>query len=290
MGNKKLSIAIPSRNEIFLQKTILDVLEKATGDIEIYPILDGYEPPPNELVDDPRVRYIRLPQQRYTQKRHGINHMVDICNGKYVMSLDAHCMMAKGFDEVLIKDLEENEVALPRRNRLDAENWCIQKQSDDRPPIDYEYLMYPAKFNPKGFHGFKWDERTYQRWNIKVDETITMQGSCWIMHKSWYRKNNFMQIEGYTGWGQEAEEISFTTWCRGGRLITNKNTWYAHLHKGRRYGRMYFMDKKTSKRCNAYAYDFWVNNRLKNKVHTFEWLLERFSPMPNWPERSKWKL
>jgi len=287
---KRLAIAIPSRNEKFLQRTIQDVLEKATGEVEVYPILDGYEPPPEELVDDIRVHYIRLPQKSYTQKRHGINHMVNICKSNYVMSLDAHCMMAKGFDEVLIKDLADNEVALPRRQRLDAENWCIQIQSDGRPPIDYEYLMYPAKFDPPGFHGFKWDDRTYERWDTKVDETITMQASCWVMHKSWYNKNNFMQIEGYTGWGQEAEEISFTTWCRGGRLITNKNTWYAHLHKGKTYGRMYFMSKATTKKCNAYAYDFWVNNRLKNKVYNFEWLLARFSPMPNWPERDKWKL
>ena len=188
-----LSIIIPSRNEIFLQRTIQDVLEKATGEIEIYPILDGYEPPSEELIDDIRVKYIRLTQKSYTQKRHGINLVVSICKGKYVMSLDAHCMMAKGFDEVLTHDLEEDWVALPRRNRLDAENWCIQKQCDNRPPIDYEYLMYPAKFKPPGFHGFKWDDRTYQRWDIKVDETITMQASCWIMHKSWFKKNGFMQ-------------------------------------------------------------------------------------------------
>ncbi len=284
-----LSIAIPSRTEIFLEKTIRDVLEKATGEVEIYPILDGYEPPPSELVDDPRVTYIRLKQQSYTQKRHGINHMVDICKGKYVMSLDAHCMMAKGFDEVLIKDLEPDWVALPRRNRLDAENWCLQTQVDDRPPIDYEYLMYPAKkeFKENGFHGFRWDERTYERQHVPIDETITMQASCWVMHKSWYKKNGFMQIEGFTGWGQEAEELSFTTWLRGGRLITNKNTWYAHLHKGKRYGRMYFMAKNVTKKCNAYCYDRFIKDQVPGAIHKFSWLLERFAPMPSWPKN--WK-
>lgn len=200
------------------------------------------------------------------------------------MSLDAHCMMATGFDEVLIKDLEEDWVALPRRNRLDAENWCIQKQSDNRPPIDYEYLMYPAKFKPKGFHGFKWDARTLERWDIKVDETITMQASCWIMHKSWFLKNEFMQIEGFTGWGQEAEELSFTTWLRGGRLITNKNTWYAHLHKGKEYGRMYFLNKAETKKCNAYCYDHFTKDKVPGAIYKFSWLIERFSPMPNWPD------
>ncbi len=287
MANKKLSIAIPSRTELFLQRTIQDVLEKATGDVEIFPILDGYEPPPHEIVDDPRVHYIRLPQQTYTQKRHGINHMVDICKGDYVMSLDAHCMMAKGFDEVLIKDLADNEIALPRRNRLDAENWCLQTQRDDRPPIDYEYLIWPGKFDPPGFHGFKWDDRTYERWDIKVDETITMQASMWCMYKSWYKKNGFMQIEGFTGWGQEAESLSFKTWLRGGRLITNKNTWYAHLHKGQKYGRMYYMRKATTKKCNAYCYDYFTKDKVPGAIHKFSWLIDRFMPMPGWP--SDWQ-
>jgi len=268
-----VSIAIPSRNEIFLQKTILDILEKATGEIEVFPILDGYEPPKEEIVSDPRVKYIRLPKVKHTQKRHGINMMVDMCNGEYVMSVDAHCMFAKGFDEQLVKDHQYRWVQVPRRHRLDAENWCIQKQSDNRPPIDYEYVMYPRDSNRPGLHGFKWDKRSRDRAHIPIDDTMTMQASCWFMTKEWFNKNNFMQIEGYNGWGQEAEEICFTTWMRDGNVKTNKNTWYAHLHKGKRYGRMYFMGLNANRRCYAYSYDFWMNNRLKNRVHDFDWIL-----------------
>ena len=148
--NKKLSIIIPSRKELFLNETIKDVLKNATGDVEIFPILDGYEP--DELVEDPRVKYIRLPEQSYMQKRHGINAGVAMASGKYVMSLDAHCLVAKGFDEVLIKYHQDNWVQIPRRHRLDAENWCIQKQSDTRPPIDYEYIMRLREDG--GLHGY----------------------------------------------------------------------------------------------------------------------------------------
>ena len=280
-----LSIIIPSKTEIFLQKTILDVLNKATGEIEIFPILDGYEPPANEIVDDKRVKYIRLSKSYHTQKRHGINLVASICKGKYIMSLDAHCMMAEGFDEVLIKDLEDDWVAVPRRNRLDAENWCLQNQIDDRPPIDYEYIMWPLQFNPIGFHGYKWDDRTLKRWDIKIDDTITFQGSCWIMWKSWFKRCGFMQIAGYTGWGMEAEEISFTTWLTGGRIVTNKNTFYAHLHKGREYGRMYFLPKAETRLCNKYCYEFWTKDKpLKNRIHNFSWLIKKFWPLPGWPD------
>src|SRR3990167_8286851 len=134
-----LSVIIPSRNEKFLNKTIQDVLNKGTGEIEVIPVLDGYD---TERINDDRVRYITLENQPFTQKRQGINLAVKAARGEYIMSLDAHCMMAPGFDEQLVKDHQSDLVQVPRRHRLDAENWCLQPQSDSRPPIDYEYIIF----------------------------------------------------------------------------------------------------------------------------------------------------
>lgn len=296
-----VTIIIPARNEKFLEKTILDVLANATGEIEIFPVLDGYEPPASEIVNDPKIHYIRMPiEDGQCHKRQGINKVVDMCNGDYVVSVDAHCMFAKGFDEQLIKDHQPNWVQIPRRHRLDADNWSIQLQSDNRPPIDYEYLMFPLRYHPTSgspkepkrdyhpaLHGFKWDKRTLDRWNIPIDEAMTIQGSFWFMTKDWFRKMDLMQIEGFSGWGQEGEEISFKTWLAGGKVMVNKNTWYAHLHKGKKHGRMYHMSKDSIKKCNKYSYDFWINNRWKKRIHDFEWLVDRFWPLPNWP--NNWK-
>lgn len=278
-----LDIVIPSKTEKFLEKTIRDVLAKATGDIMIYPVLDGYEPPEEEMVDDPRVHYVRLPDTRYTKKRHGINLVAAIGKGKYLMSLDAHCMVAPGFDTQLAKDHQENWVQIPRRHRLDPVNWCLQPQSDSRPPIDYEYIMFDQLLKTRAIHGFKWDARTLERWKIPIDETMQFQGSCWFMTKDWFKKNGFMQIEGYMGWGQEAEEIGLTTRKNGGHVMTNKNTWYAHLHKGPIYGRMYWMSRDENRRSWEYAYNYWV---VENKDF-FMKHIEKFWPVPGWPEN--WK-
>lgn len=278
-----LSIVIPSKTEKFLRQTTLDVLAHATGEIEVLPVLDGYELPPEDIVDDPRVRYIHLPAQRYTQKRHGVNLAVSQAKGEYIMSLDAHCMMAKGFDTQLARDHKSNWVQVPRRNRLDAENWSLSPKDDDRPPIDYEYIMFRPLLETKAFHGFKWDEKTLKLWNKPIDDIIEFQGSCWFMTKEWFSKCGFMQIEGYTGWGQEAEEISFKTWQMGGECKVNKNTWYAHLHKGPKYGRMYWMSRQENKLSYAYAYQHWM---VENKDFMIK-LFEKFMPMPGWP--ADWK-
>ena len=272
-----LTVIIPSKNEKFLNETIRDVLKNATGEIEIIPVLDGYEPP--ELIKDARVRYLYLEPTSYTKKRHGINQAVEMAKGEYIMSLDAHCMMAKGFDTQLIKDHQPNWVQVPRRHRLDAENWCLQPQSDNRPPIDYEYIMFDKLVKYKNIHGFKWDSKTLERMDTMIDETMTMQASCWFMTKAWFKERGFMKIEGYTGWGQEAEEISFETWKNGGKLMVNKNTWYAHLHKGPKYGRMYFMNKNENKRSYEYAYNYWV---IENREF-FVQFINKFKP-PMWED------
>ena len=275
-----LSICIPSRNEIFLKRTIEDVLEKATGDIEIFPILDGYDIPEEEVVHDKRVHYIHF--KTGLGKRQGINAMVAVCKGEYVMSLDAHCMMSKGFDEQLIKDHQPNWVQVPRRNRLDAENWCLQEQSDDRPPIDYEYIMFPGKFTPRSLHGFKWDAKSRERADVMLDETMGMQASCWFMSKKWFKERGFMDYK-YQNWGQENEEIVMETYKNGGKLITNKNCCYSHLHKGRKYGRMYFLSQDMTRKSYAYAYQKWV---IEEKEFFIKFI-NKFMPIPGWPDN--WK-
>lgn len=272
-----LTVIIPSRNERFLNNTIRDVLKNAQGEIEIIPVLDGYEP--DELVEDERVRYLRLPKTDYTKKRHGINAAVEMARGEFVSSLDAHCMMAPGFDVQLAKDHQPNWVQVPRRHRLDAENWCLQDQCDDRPPIDYEYFMFPLRFDPLALHGFKWDARSKERAHIQIDDILTMQASFWFMTKDWFKKMGFMQIEGYTGWGQEAEEICLTTWKNGGECKVNKNTWYAHLHKGEKYGRMYWMSREENRNCYRYSFRRWV----VDDFDFFVSLIKKFAPLPQWP-------
>jgi hypothetical protein len=282
----KLTVIIPSKTEIFLKQTIEDVLKNATGDVEVIPVVDGYWPPKEEIVSDPRVNYLHLEPSQKAQKRHGINKAVEMCHGDFVMSLDAHCMVAPGFDEQLIKDHNPNWVQVPRRMRLDAENWCLQTQSDNRPPIDYEYIMWPLQFDPPALHGFKWDTRTLERMNIPIDDTIQFQGSCWFMTKEWFQRRGFMQVEGYTGWGQEAEEITMETYKNGGFVKTNKNTWYAHLHKGEKYGRMYWMSRQENRDSYAYAWDKWTN---QNKDF-FISLVEKYGPFPGWPKNWKEQL
>lgn len=274
-----ISIILPSKNEKYLEKTIRSVLENATGEIEVLPVLDGYEPP--EIIDDPQVHYVRV---NSIGMRAAINAAAAAAKGEYLMKLDAHCMVPKGFDEVLRADCEDNWVVIPRRYRLDPDNWCIEREKE---PIDYEHFIYPRKYKPVSLHGFRWVERTQARKDILIDDNLTFQGSCWFMTKKHFERNGFLQVEGYNGLPQqEAEEIGLTTWLSGGKVVTNKKTWYAHLFKGKKFGRGYFLNLQQTRSCYAYSYNHWVNERKEEFIK----LIEHFWPIPGWPNDWKEKL
>jgi len=277
-----LSIIIPSRTEKFLNNTIQDVLKKSTGEIEVFPVLDGYSDDyPYEKIRDPRVKYISLPEPDNFErhKRQAVNAGVSLSKGEYVMWLDAHCVVAEGFDEVLKRDCQENWVVIPRRHRLDVRKWD-RLEPDERPPTDYEYWMW-RKLIKKRMANYRWDSRTNARKDIMIDDTLTCQGSFIFMTRKWFDRMGFMKVQGYTGWGQEAEEICLETWKNGGRVVVNKNTWYAHLRKGQIHGRMY---KWTNPQPSYdYSFDYWV---LKNRAF-FTNIINRFMPVPNF--ESDWE-
>lgn len=282
----KLSIVIPSRNERFLSQTVDDIFSKARGDFEVIVVLDGYWPDPI-LADRPNLTLIH--RGIAMGMRSAINSASTIAKGKYLMKCDAHCMFDEGFDEVLKADCDDDWVVIPRRRSLDAENWTIFEKT----PIDYEYLRYPFyKPDEIGIHGTIWPQRARERIDILIDDNMGFQGSCWFTTREHFiERIGGLQEEGYGTFIGEPQEIGNKTWLGGGRVIVNKKTFYAHLHKGKQYGRGYSMGKQGLIAGNLYSVDYWYNNRWADRIHDFSWLIEKFWPVPTWPEdRELWKV
>lgn len=285
--NPVVSIIIPSRNEKFLTKTILELLEKAKGEIEVIAILDGYW---DAVVEDPRVHYIHKGEAE--GMRAGINSGVELAKGKYIMKIDGHCMVDEGFDVKLAESCEKDTVIIPRRKRLDADNWCIQDVG--KPDVDYEFLSFPdnpADFGGPGLNGRIWTRRILERKDnpeFDIDENLSFQGSCWFMEKEYFHFLDLMDEEHYGTFWNEAQEIGLKCWLSGGRVLTNKKTWYAHLHKGKKHGRGYTLDGKQLTKGASFTKK-WLSNSTgwKKQTKPLSWLIEHFSPLEGWPEN--WK-
>lgn len=288
-----VSVLIPARGdashpagERYLQRTIDEVLEKAAGEVEVIPILDGYRPEP-PLKAHPQVKPLFLSA---CGLRPAVNAGVASATGTYVLKTDAHCLFAPGFDETLKANCDDDWLVIPRRYSLDVEHWTILKTG--RPPVDYEYIAYPFADGQGGAvrMGNVWKTRAAERLGILLDDDMSFQGSCWFCHRAYFQRLGPLET---TGWGTfvlEPEELGNKVWLSGGRVVVNKQTWYAHFHKGKEVGRGYFIDRKQLIRGRQWHIDFFLHNRWlpqwPPQVHPYPWLIEKFWPVPGWPEQA----
>jgi glycosyltransferase involved in cell wall biosynthesis len=277
----KVSILIPSRNEVFLTNTIEDVLSKSIGEIEVIVNID--ENWPDKIIEDKRVVYLHPATPK--GMRSGINSCVAKSTGDYLLKIDAHCMFEEGFDKILLEDMQDNWVVIPRRHSLDPLTWTIAQNG--KSGRDYHYLCFPdpKKDHDWGIHGVEWPERSRQRLNILIDDTPSFQGSAWFMKRNWF--TDFlggMNEHGFGTFSQEPQEIGMKTWLGGGEVKVNKKTWYAHLHKGKQFGRMYHSSQREIIDGHNYSAWFWSTNQWKDRIHDLKWFVEKFWPLPTWPE------
>lgn len=229
MSKIKLSIVTPVYKDKYNKNTVEDILKNSElGDqLEIISVYDGCWMPAGWIVDDPRVRYVHLGGNR--GMRGAINAGIAIARGEFFMRLDTHCCFGKGFDRILTESCKENEVMTARRYFLDPEKWKVM----DIPHVDYERLVIQNCGNGvRKFSGQRWKRRDEERKHVMIDETQAQQGSMWIANRKFFIKVvGELQTEGYGPAYQDSVEVSMQYWKAGGRIMLNKNTWFAHKHR-----------------------------------------------------------
>jgi len=273
-----LSVIIPSRNERHLQMTIDGLLNGAEGDIEIIVALDGYWPEP-QIVQDMRVVVLHCGGLHSNfGMRYMINRGVEVSRGQYIMKVDEHCLFEKGFDLKLKADCEDNWVVTPRRYKT-TEEWDFLSSSED--PVDAMYM-------DMSLNGHQLKTEYLDRKDILINDCMLFQGSCYFMTRKHWDWLGGLNDQMYGSFDYEAQEICLKTWLGGGRVITNKKTWYAHLHRREPRG-FRFSNAQTRKiygeksKNQSFVVDYWWNNKWEERVHDLEWLIKKFWPIPDWP-------
>ena len=264
-----LSVIIPARNEMYLQRTIDDCLEKLQTDFEIIVGLDGYKP---ELKKDPRV--VLCHSEERIGMRPMINKMARVAKGKYLMRLDAHCIVDKGIDTELIECHESGNTVLAMRYELKSSNWTRR----DRTDCPYRYLSHPDFDEKGGLRGLAWPEWAKLHNNEQIGETMTISGSNWLMEREQFLGWGGLD-EKHGTFGQEGVEISCMTWLSGGRVLVNKNTWYAHWNRGKSSYALGASEKPKSMRRSI---ELWMGDNWPFAKRKFHWLIDHFAPVPGW--------
>ena len=230
---RDLSILIPARQEMFLNKTIENILENIEADTEVIAVLDGYL---DDIPSNPRVKVIH--HETSIGQRAAVNEAARASDAKFVMKLDAHCAVDKGFDVKLMADCEPDWTVIPRMYNLHAFDWeCVNcgeryYQADPEPNCkkckgaDFKIseVWEPRLHKKTDFARFD-NTMHFQYWRkyhkrpeakAEIADVMSSVGACFFMYRDRFFELGGLD-EGHGGWGQFGTEISCKSWLSGGR-------------------------------------------------------------------------
>ena len=300
-----LSVLIPARNEMFLDRTVRDLLSNMRGDTEIIVVLDGaWADPP--LAADPRLTVVYHPES--VGQRAATNEAARLARGEFLMKLDAHCTVDEGYDVKLTEPYKTGEIggdvtSVPRMYNLHVFDWVCQgcgarvyqgpqptrcKECDGQ--MEMEIVWQPRWSRKTDFARFDTDLH-FQYWGSygrrpeaqgDIADVMCQVGACWLMRRERYFELGGLDEE--TGsWGQMGVEISCKSWLSGGRQAVNKRTWFAHLFRTQPgFGFPYPLSGSAIDRARERSRWLWEGGHWPGAIHTLSWLLDKFAPVPDW--------
>lgn len=307
---KDVSIIVPGRCEQFFAQTVENVLANIRGDSEVIAVCDGSWPAP-VLKDHPRLKVIHHTEA--AGQRAATNDGAKLSRARFIMKLDAHCAVSKGFDVQLMKDHEAGMTQVPMMYNLLAFEWkclaCGNLTYQGVKPTKcvkcsgtaFEMIIRWTPQRAKKTVSWRFDkELHFQYWRnhchrqeIKAQgemiETMSFIGACMFLERERFWELGGMD-ESHGSWGQFGTEWACKTWLSGGRLITNCRCWFAHMFRTGNFAAPghstwpYPISQGQIDRARAYSKNFWRSNTWPKAVHSLEWLVEKFKPIPGWHE------
>lgn len=296
-----LSILIPARNEMFLARTIEDILEKIEGDTEVIAVLDGaWADPP--IPDNKQVTLIY--NSVSIGQRASINKAAKLSKAKYLMKVDAHCAFDKGFDVKMMREIHDDWTMVPLMKNLHAFDWVCPEghrryQGPSGPCREcgketFRDVVWIAKDGPNSV-SYCFDSSPHFKYFTKyskrpegqgeITETMSLQGSSWML-----TRDKFWELEvcdeNFGSWGSQGIEVAVKTWLSGGKVMVNHKTWYAHMFRtqGGDFGFPYPISGRDQEKAKSYARDLFFNNKWDKQIHPLSWLVEKFWPVEGWTE------
>ncbi len=316
MIKRDLSILIPARNEMFLAKTVENILQNIEGNTEIIIVLDGTPADP-PVPDHERVRIVTL--SKSIGQRAATNMAARLSNAKYVAKCDAHCAFDKGFDVKMIAEMHDDWTMVPLMRNLHAFNWvcnkcgskwfqsptpecCYTQAKDwekqvknekcDGTEFYREIVWKPNKNRPRSkayrfdtdMH-FQYDGRWADMQEGDITSTMSLQGSFFMMTRQKYWELNICD-EAFGSWGQQGVEVACKTWLSGGQVMCNRKTWYAHMFRtqGGDFGMPFPLSQRAVQHARDFSKDLFLKNKWPLAKHKLQWMFNKFKP-EGWPTK-----
>jgi len=304
-----LSVIVPSRNEEFLRETVADILKNKRGETEIIVGLDGkWADPP--FPSHPDVTTIYYPES--IGQRAMTNQCVKLSRAKYVMKVDAHCAFDEGFDVKMVegfKEVGDNVVMVPIMRNLwvydfkcyvcgkrvyqDKEDICPPNKRHSEPVKMKKKMLWISKtspqstaysFNPQPH--FQYDGNQKKRQVGDIVETMSLQGSCFMVSREKYWELN-LGNEDYGSWGSQGCQIACSMWLSGGRVLVNRRTFYSHCFRTKPlFSFPYDLSGRQVQHAKRLCREELFGNKFPKQILPSSWLIEKFKPVVGWHDGS----
>lgn len=311
---RDLSILIPARNEMFLARTIQDILENIEMDTEIIAVLDGeWANPP--IPQHERVNVVYLPES--VGQRAATNVAARLAQGKYVAKVDAHTAYDKGFDRKMIEAFQitgDNVVMVPIMRNLHAFDWkcysCGYRKYQGPTPEKCEKcggtkLRRKTVWQPRRgtySQSYSFDSEPHFQYFSEykntpgyiegkakngLTESMSLQGSFFMCTLDNYWKLK-MSDESLGNWGNQGIELACKMWLSGGKVIINHNTWYAHMFRtqGGDFSFPYPQSGRGVEKTKRKVWDYFFDGKFEHQIKPVSWLVEKFWPIPGWSDEA----
>lgn len=306
-----LSILIPARNEMFLANTVDNIQSNIRGKTEIIVVLDGAWADPG-VPDAPNVTV--LYHNKAVGQRAATNEAARLSKAKYLMKIDAHCIVDEGFDVKMMQEMHDDWTMVPTMYNLHAFDWVCKNGHNEYQgptpvegckqcgePMERKIIFQRRERRKSNFYRF---DKTlhFQYWGDfanreegkqEIAPTLSLQGSCFMLTRDKYFELDICD-EKHGSWGQQGVEVACKTWLSGGQVMVNKKTWYSHMFRtqGGDFGFPYKLSGSEVDRARKYSRDLFLEGKWDKAKHDLNWLLEKFRPVPEWhtgetPEKTK---
>lgn len=319
----ELSVLVPANREMFLAKTIEDLLANIEADTEIIAVLDS-------AWDDPKIPQHERVNVIYTPtvvgQRAATNLAAKLARGKYVAKADAHCSFDKGFDRKMLEGFKvhgDDVTAVPIMRNLHAFDWkcykcgsrwyqgptptrCMKMEGNHVVPnlecnetrkfrrkmtwkprrgTYSQSYTFDAVPHFQYFHEYKSRPEYIEGKKTGFTETMSLQGSFFMCTRAKYWELN-LSDESFGSWGNQGIEVACKTWLSGGMVLVNHNTWYAHMFRtqGGDFSFPYDQSGHGVEKTKKRTWDFIVKGKIAGQVHPVSWLLEKFWPVSGWSD------
>jgi glycosyltransferase involved in cell wall biosynthesis len=297
--SRDLSILIPARNEIFLARTIQDILTRKRANTEVIAVCDGGWPEPS-VPDHPDVTLIYYPKS--IGQRAATNQAAKLSTAKFIMKADAHCSFDKGFDVKLMEDCEHDWTVIPKMYNLHGFNWkcnaCGEQTYQGPEPKEckkckksegFERVIIWKPRRNRVTESWRFDkDMKFQYWRAyskqfknRIEDVMSSIGACWMMHRERYWELGGLDEE-HGSWGQMGTEIACKSWLSGGRHVVNRRTWFAHMFRTQNGFKFpYPLSGRQVRHARNYSNDLWKNNKWPGQKRNLQWIIDKFHP-PGW--------